>query len=227
MEACCPRTQGGWTAAARLQQVPADKFVVESLAQAGGRALDDNTSALQSLDLGIGTTLTSRHNSSSVAHATAWGCGDASDETDNRLTTVDSVVLAEEIGSVLLCRTADLANHDDTVGFLVLEEDLEAVDEVGAREGIATNADNKGLAQTSLGGLVDGLVGQGARTGDDTNATALVDETRHDADLALAGSNDAGAVGADKTGLGLSLEHGGDAHHVYTEVRYFATAGIE
>lgn len=149
-----------------------------------------------------------------MAHSAAGGSGDAGDEADDGLAAVDGVGLLEELGGVLLGGATNLANHDDAVRLLVLDEDLEAVDEVGAAEGVTADADDEGLAEAGLGGLVDGLVGQGAGAGDNADAAALVDEAGHDADLALAGGDDAGAVGADKTGLGLGLEHLGDADHV-------------
>lgn len=149
-----------------------------------------------------------------MTHSAAGGSGDTGDEADDGLAAVDGVGLLEELGGVLLGGATDLADHDDTVSLLVLDEDLEAVDEVGAAEGVTANADDERLAEAGLGGLVDGLVGQGAGTRDDTDAAALVDEAGHDADLALAGGDDAGAVGADQTGLGLGLEHLGDADHV-------------
>ena len=119
----------------------------------------------------------------SVTHTSARRSRDTGDEGDNGL--VGSVVLLEEVGGVLLGGTTDLANHDDTVSLAVLEEDLEAVDEVGTREGVTTNTNDERLTKTGLGGLVDGLVGESTGTGDDTDATTLVDEARHDTDLAL------------------------------------------
>lgn len=201
-----------------LQQIAADKLLAKSLAQASRRALYDDSSTLQSRNLGVGTTLATRDNSTGVAHTTSWRRRDTSNEAHHRLTSIDNVVLAQEVGGILLSRATNLTNHDDAVGLGVVEEDLEAVDEVGAGEGVTTNADNERLAQTGLGGLVDGLVGQSAGTGDDADAAALVDEAGHDADLALAGGDEARAVGADETGLGLGLEHGSDAHHVLREL---------
>ncbi|KAI6771004.1 hypothetical protein HG531_009859 [Fusarium graminearum] len=194
--------------------IAADKLVVESLAQTSGGALDNDTSILKSLDLGVGTTLTTGDDGTGVTHSSSRGSGDTSDEADDGLATVDGVGLLEELGGVLLGGTTNLTNHDDTVGVGVLGEDLEAVDEVGAGEGVTANTDDERLTETGLGGLVDGLVGQGTGTGDDTDATALVDETRHDTNLALFGGDDTGAVGSDETGLVLSLEHVGDANHV-------------
>jgi len=149
-----------------------------------------------------------------VTHSSTGRSRDTSDEADNGLTTVDSVGLLEELGGVLLGRTTNLTNHDDTVGVGVLSEDLEAVDEVGTGEGVTANSDNERLTKTGLGGLVDGLVSESTGTRDDTDAAALVDEARHDTNLALFGGDDTGAVGSDETSLALGLEHVGDANHV-------------
>lgn len=118
-----------------------------------------------------------------MTHAAAGGSRDTGNERDGGL--VVDVVGLEELGGILLGGTTNLTDHDDTVGLGVLEEDLEAVDEVGAGEGVTTDTDDEGLTKASLGGLVDGLVGQGTGTGDDTDTAALVDEARHDTDLAL------------------------------------------
>lgn len=204
--------------ARNLQQIALDKGLAHGASQTGGRALDDDAGGLEGLDLGVGAALAAGNDGAGVAHAAARGRADAGDEADDGLAAVDGVVLAQEVGGVLLGRAADLADHDDAVRVLVLEEDLEAVDEVGPAEGVTANADDEGLAEAGLGGLVDGLVGQGAGTGDDADATALVDEAGHDADLALAGGDDAGAVGPDEAGLGLALQDIGDTHHVYARV---------
>ena len=82
---------------------------------------------------------------------------------------------------------------------------MEAVDEVGSGERVAADADDEGLAEAGLGGLVDGFVCEGSGAGDDADAAALVDVAGHDADLALAGGDYTGAVGADETGLGLGF----------------------
>lgn len=124
------------------------------------------------------------------------------------------VVGLEELGGILLGGTTNLTDHDDTVGLGVLEEDLEAVNEVGAGEGVTTDTDDERLTETSEGGLVHGLVGQGTGTGDDTDTTALVDEAGHDTDLALTGSDDTRAVRTDQAGLVLGLKNVGDADHV-------------
>jgi hypothetical protein len=178
---------------ARLYQVALDKLFVQRLAERSGRALNNDTGGLEGGDLGVGVTLSSADNSTSVAHSPARRRRDTGDEADNGL--VGGVVLLEEVGSVLLGSSTNLSNHDDTVCLAVLEEDLQAVDEVGSGEGVTADTDNERLTKAGLGSLVDSLVGEGSGAGDDTDATALVDEARHDADLALAlGTVSAGGI---------------------------------
>lgn len=198
-----------------LEQVSLDKLVVKGLSESGGRRLDGNTSGLKSRDLGAGTTLTTGNDGSGVAHSSAGRSRDSGNEGADGLGDLSGlVVLLEEVGGLLLGGTSNLTDHDDTVGVLVLEEDLEAVDEVGAGEGVSSDSDNQRLAEADLGGLVDGLVGEGSGSGHNTDSAPLVDGRGHDTDLALAGGNDTGAVGADQTGLGLGLEHVDHSDHV-------------
>lgn len=147
-----------------------------------------------------------------MSHSASWWSRDTGDERNNWLAS--SVVLLQEIGSLLLSRSSDLSDHDDTIGLSIFKEDSQAVDEVGSGEWVTTDTDDKGLAKTALGGLVDGLVGKSSGTGDDTDAAALVDETWHDTDLALAWGDDTWAVRSDQAGLVLGLQDVGDADHV-------------
>lgn len=119
-----------------------------------------------------------------MTHSSAGRSRDSGDEGDDGL--VGGVVGLEEVCGILLGGTTDLTDHDDSVGLSVLEEDLEAVDEVGAGERVTADADDERLTEAGLGGLVDGLVGESAGAGDNADATALVDEARHDTNLALA-----------------------------------------
>jgi len=177
------KTHNASKSATSLDKVALDELSKQGLAKGSRAALDNDTSVGQSGDLGVGATLTTADNGTGVTHAAAGGSGDTGDEGDGGL--VVDVVGLEELGGILLGGTTNLANHDDTVGLGVLEEDLETVDEAGAGEGVTTDTDDKGLAKAGLGGLVDGLVGQGTRAGDDTDTTALVDEAGHDTDLTL------------------------------------------
>jgi hypothetical protein len=182
-------------------QVALNELVVQRLSKRSRRALNNDTSSLESRNLGVGIALSSTDNGASVSHSPARRRRDAGNEADNGL--VGRVVLLQEVGGVLLSRTANLANHDDAVRLLVLKEHLEAVDEVGAGEGVAADADDERLAKAGLGGLVHGFVGEGAGAGDDADAAALVDEAGHDADLALALCGISGVAGSGNGRVGV------------------------
>ena len=65
-----------------------------------------------------------------------------------------------------------------------------------------------------LRGLEHGLVGERARARDDADPALLVDEARHDADLAFARRDDARAVRPDRGATVESRERRLDLHHV-------------
>lgn len=95
------------------------------------------------------------------------------------------IELRQVISSLLLSHTADLSNQDDAFRFRILEEHIEAINEVGAIERITANADAQRLAQAHLRGLVHSLIGEGARSGDDANLATLVNMAGHNSDFAL------------------------------------------
>lgn len=138
---------------------------------------------MESSNLRVGASLASTDNGTGVAHSSAWRSTDTSNEADGRL--VGLVLALEESSGVFLGATADFTDHDDSVGLLVLKEDTEAVNEVGSGEGVTADTDNKRLAKAGLGGLVDGFIGEGTGSGNNTDAASLVDEARHDTDFAL------------------------------------------
>ena len=78
----------------------------------------------------------------------------------------------DELGRLFLGGAADLADHDDALGLRVGQEQLQAVDEVGAVDRIAADADAGRLAEAGGGGLRHRLVGQRARAGDDADLAA-------------------------------------------------------
>src|SRR3569623_2599787 len=129
-----------------------------------------------------------------VAHALTGRRGDAGDVGDHGLAHAGLDV----IGCVFLGRAADFTDHDDALGLAVLLEHYEAVDEVGALDRIAADADAGALAEAGLRGLVHGFVGERAGARHDADAALLVDGARHDAVLAFARRDHAQAVGADQ-----------------------------
>lgn len=104
-----------------------------------------------------------------MTHAAARGSSASSNERDDGLGLLaGQVVLLQELGGLLLGAASDLSDHDDTLGVRVVQEQGQAVNEVGSVEGITTDTDAKGLAKTDLSGLVDSLVGKSTGAGDDT-----------------------------------------------------------
>ena len=74
------------------------------------------------------------------------------------------------------------------------------------------------------------LVGQGAGARDDADSPGLVDVARHDADLALAGRDHAGAVRPDQAhaeliALHLALQHV-ERRHTFGDAHDQANAGV-
>ena len=127
--------------------------------------------------------------------------GAAGDEADHRLLAAALRLVLDELRRVLLGRAADLADHHDRLGLVVGQEHFEHVDELGALDRVAADADRGGLAEALARGLEHRLIGQRARARDDADRARLEDIGRHDADLALAGGDDAGAVRPDQPRL--------------------------
>src|SRR6185437_13165556 len=108
----------------------------------------------------------------------------------------------------------DFADHDDAFRLPIVLEQPQAVDEIESVDRITADADHCGLAQPDIGGLEYRFVGERARTRNNGDRTRHVDVPGHDADLALAGRDDARTVRADQHGVGIFLQHILDAQHV-------------
>lgn len=117
------------------------------------------------------------------------------------------IVLLQVLRRFFFGRPTNLANHDDAFSGVVLQEDFEAVDKVGAVERVATNTHAQGLSQANSSSLADGFVSQGAGPRHDADDTLLVNVSRHDANLARIRRDDARAVRSDKPGS-ILLEEG-------------------
>src|SRR5258706_14695223 len=108
--------------------------------------------------------------------------------------------------------SANLTDHDDGVRVRVVIEQLQGVQEVGADDGIAADADAGGLADTQFGQLAHGFISQGARAGNDADVAFQVDAPGHDTDLALARRDNSRTVWSDQTGLPALQELPGVDH---------------
>ena len=158
----------------------------------------------QRLHLGRGGALAARDDGAGVAHLLAGGRGDAGDVGRHRL----GHLRLDELGGLLLGRAADLADHHHGLGLGVGLEGLQAVDEAGARHGVAADADAGGHADVLQLELVERLVGEGAGAAHDADRAArLGDLAGGDADVGLAGADDAGAVRAEDAGAGEVALH--------------------
>lgn len=94
---------------------------------------------LQTGNLVSGRALATRDDRTSVTHAAARRSSLPRNERHNR--QVACVVLAQPLRSFFFSFAANLANHDNSFGFGVVNELRQDVDEVGSVERIATNAD--------------------------------------------------------------------------------------
>src|SRR5262249_51653123 len=145
-------------------------------------------------------------------HAPSGRRRNTGDEADDRLLRLARF---QEISGFLLGRATNFTDHDDRLRLWIAQKHIEAIDEVGAVDRIATNADAGRLAEPDRGRLRHRLIGQRARARNDTDRTALVNVARHDADLALARCDDARTVRPDEPRLrptqrALHLDHVGD-----------------
>ena len=148
-----------------------------------------------------------------MAHAAARRGGAAGNEADDRLAAALLRFVGKELRGFFLRAAADLADHHDGLGLVIREEHVEHVDEVGAVHRIAADADRRGLPEADLRGLVHRFVSQRAGARDDADAALGEDGARHDADLAFAGGENAGAVRPDQARPG-AFQRGLHAHHV-------------
>src|SRR2546423_3136673 len=129
-----------------------------------------------------------------MAHATAGRRSLAGDESDDRLLAL----LFDEFGCLLLVRAADLPDHDDRRRLGIGFEGGETVNEIRPDQRIATDADAARLPKAVRRELVNDLVRQRAAPRHDADLSRLADAARDDADLALAGRDEAGTVRTDE-----------------------------
>src|SRR5713226_9339119 len=153
--------------------------------------------------------LASADDRAGVAHAAARRSGLAGDEADHGFPHVRF----DEFRSAFFGIAADFADHHDGVRIGIVVEEADRVKERCADDGIASNADAGGLADTETRELVHRFVGQRAAAAHQPDVALLVNASGHDADLAFARRDDAGTIWADQARLRVA--HGrGDAHHV-------------
>src|SRR4029077_2991441 len=121
-----------------------------------------------------------------MAHPPARRRGADANESDHGLPAPSLGLIGDELGGIFLSRAADLPDHDDCLSGLVGQEHFQHLDELGALDRIAADADGGGLTKALARGLEYRLVSERAGTRHDPDLAGFEDVARHDADLAFA-----------------------------------------
>src|SRR5205823_3386794 len=137
---------GSWAPAFAGEHSRCNQQLLERPAQFRWAWADRNSSRFHRRDLALGVALAARDDRAGMAHAATRGCRAPGDEPDDRLAPPAFRLVGEELGGILLGAAADLADHDDRLGLVVGKEHLEHVDELGALDRVAPDADRGRLA---------------------------------------------------------------------------------
>lgn len=187
-------------------------------AHVGGGFGDGDSALGEDALLGLGGVVFASDDGSGVAHAASWRSGRSGNEGGDWLLAV----VLDPTTSFDFGVATDFADQDDGFGLVVVVEHLDDVEVGGAVDGVATDADAGALAFADLAHLPDCFVSEGSGARDDADLAALVDVTGGDADaatavgaFAIAGGDEAGAVGSDEAGLATLGHDGLDLHHVH------------
>src|SRR5215207_9908758 len=176
----------------RLPLCRADKSASDigrDLGDLGRRLADAHAARLERLLLRLRGAGGAGDNRARVAHRLAGRRREAGDVGDDRL----AHVVCDVVGGLLLGGPADLARHHDQLRLRVGLERGEHVYEARAGNRVAADPDDARVAEPALGELVADLVGQRAGA-------------RDDADVRLAGREDARAVRADEPDAVVALQ---------------------
>ena len=117
-----------------------------------------------------------------------------------------------KVRGLFLGVAADFSDHDYGFGLGIAVEQVQRIDEIGADDGVTTDADGGGLSDAALRQLMHRFVGQRAGARDDADRSFFVNRGGHDADLAFAGRDDAGTIGTDEARAAVLQEFPGFDH---------------
>ena len=123
-----------------------------------GRVHDDHARLSQGLDLWLCAALSRRNDRPGMPHLLSLRGGAARYERDHFL----SDGRLDKFRGLLLRRPADLSNHYDRVGPVVLLEHLQQIHVARADNRIAANADAGRLPQVLLAQIVHNFIGEGS-----------------------------------------------------------------
>src|SRR4051812_16084355 len=102
--------------------------------------------------------------------------------------------LTDELSGCLFVTAADLAHENDSLSARIALKQLDNINEVHATDRITADTHAGALPKAVAGRLIDGLVRQRTGARNDAHRTLLVNEARHDPDLAFLRSNDSGTI---------------------------------
>lgn len=141
----------------------------------------------------------------------SWGCK-TSNESNNWLVFV--VIFSNPFSSLFFILTSNFSNHDNTFSLWINHESFKNINEISSIERISTNSNNSGLAKASSSCLINSFIGQGPRSGNDTDFSILVDVPRHNSNLAFVWLNNSWTVRSNNARFILRSEGMLDSDHV-------------
>lgn len=98
-----------------------------------------------------------------MAHALSWRRLTACDEGCYRF----SHIFMNPLCCLFFRIATDFTDHEDCFGIFIIVIKLQYIDEISTFDRVAADADSSGLADTCLGELESGFIGEGAGTGND------------------------------------------------------------
>ena len=134
---------------------------------------------LERVDFLRGGASRTRDDRTGVTHASSWRRSLTRDETNHRLRHV----ITHELGGFLFVRTTDFSHHRHRFRLRILLKRFEAIDEVGAVDGITTDTDTRALANAIARELIHDFIRERTGTANDTNIARRANATGNDANL--------------------------------------------
>src|ERR1700757_4132178 len=123
------------------------QFFDKGPSKPGRRRRDRDSGRFHCRGLGTGVALAAGNDRAGMTHAAAGRRRDARNEPDHRLLAAALGLVFQELGGVFFGRSADFADHDDRGGLGISQKHLQHVNEFGALDRIAADADRGGLAE--------------------------------------------------------------------------------
>merc|ERR1712070_508456 len=108
----------------------------------------------------------------------------------------------------------NLSDHDNALSLWVIDEPLEAINEICAIERVSADTNASCLSKTCFCGLIHGFVSESAGTAHNTNFAFRVDVPGHDAHLTLTRLDNSWTIWSNETGFTLARERMLDLYHV-------------